>query len=62
MAKKLLIDRVRRQPMEEVYLAELASFAGQSDSAPSVEVIALQALEQLSKLLMTLALPRRLTG
>lgn len=55
-AKRLLIDRSRRQLIEQAYLAELASIADMIEGAPSPEEIriALETLTQLAAGLLSL--------
>lgn len=55
-AKHLLANRVRRQLIEEAYLAELSLAASQCEGFPSPEQIcvAVQALEQISSALLGL--------
>lgn len=57
MARHLLIDRARRQRIEQSYLAELALMAETLDGAPSPEAIlgAVQALDQISLALQGLS-------
>lgn len=52
-AKRLLVDRARRQVLEQAYLAELAHAAEAGDGHPSPEqtLIVLQALEQIGQAL-----------
>ncbi|MDY0038601.1 MAG: sigma-70 family RNA polymerase sigma factor [Zoogloea oleivorans] len=49
-AKRLIVDRIRRQALEEVHLTELAIFAEAGEGYPSPEqiVATLQALEQIA--------------
>ena len=56
-AKRLLVDRARRQLLEQAYLAELALAAETLSGFPSPEEIleALQALEQISAALQGLS-------
>lgn len=60
-AKRLLVDRARREQLERTYLAELALLAGESASAPAPDelLMALQALEQIATALATLPLKAR---
>lgn len=51
-AKRLMIDRARRQALEQAYLAELKWLSESStEPAPEVLLATLQALEQLSAVL-----------
>lgn len=56
MARRLLIDRVRHQQIEQAYLAELALIADDLPVAPSPEAVlmAIQALQQFSDALAAL--------
>lgn len=60
-AKRLLVDRARRQLLERTYLAELALLADASESAPSPDdlLMALQALEQIAAALASLPVKAR---
>ncbi|MFT3811945.1 MAG: sigma-70 family RNA polymerase sigma factor [Acidovorax sp.] len=53
IAKRLIVDEVRRERIEQAYLAELAALAEQCEGYPSPEqiAIALEALAQLSAVL-----------
>ncbi|MFJ3044886.1 sigma-70 family RNA polymerase sigma factor [Herbaspirillum chlorophenolicum] len=56
-AKRLLVDRVRRQAIEQAYLAELMLLADSSHGYPSPEetLLAVQALQQIAAALEGLA-------
>ena len=56
-AKRLLVDRARRQLLERTYLAELALVMDAIDGAPSPDEIlmAVQALEQIAAALAAIA-------
>lgn len=56
IARRLLIDRARRQAIEQAYLDELARVADEGGGFPSAEQIAdaIQALEQIAEALLGL--------
>jgi len=60
-AKRLMLDRARRQVIEQSYLAELALTMEQAEGYPSPEeiLLAVEALEQISAALQAVATKAR---
>ncbi|WP_016832509.1 sigma-70 family RNA polymerase sigma factor, partial [Herbaspirillum lusitanum] len=60
-AKRLLVDRARRQMIEQSYLAELALTMEQTEGYPGPEeiLLAVEALEQISAALQSVAAKAR---
>ncbi|MFJ9449222.1 sigma-70 family RNA polymerase sigma factor [Herbaspirillum sp. NPDC101397] len=60
-AKRLMLDRARRQVIEQSYLAELALTMEQAEGYPSPEeiLLAVEALEQISAALQAVAAKAR---